>query len=1013
MAKKAKIARRAKRAEDLSIEQTDVVAIRDARSTWLRILDHITEKGIYAIILFVPLAFLPDTHWLFDLTRVGVLRMLTLMVLLAYLCGIAISKEWRIVKLPSLVLWPILVYLAAYAISTIWSIAPNLSLHSGEGRNFGLISLVNMIVLYFLVINVMTDRRQLMRCLTLLIVSGTAVALLGFYQFYGYHNSQGYGSGIKESHLQILLGVAICFAIAFFYLAVFYRRAGAVKRVWCAVVFAISLVLAFSLAFDLSQDTNAFDAPINAEGVEQPQDTSILYAQVYEDGEPTGIYTTNDYTWGQCSSDGASVARFDGVHQLAPMMAHRASSTFGNPDFLISFLFLIIPIAIAFVLRKKWLYLVPLFLLVVCFVMSLPYNEFGDYRVISIIILLPILVFIFVYHVASEFRVQRPFLFFGICLVIVSILAGGVIGSNVLDSRDKARDFAESHIGLGEDDDRTYLRDIAGRTLDSSKNWIIGSGPNTFRDTFTQHVTLEYSQQKPDRREDKVHNAFVESLVTTGLMGIGTYVVMLVCLVSHFILWLFRSGSKRRFVYIAMILVAVVVYIAQSLSIFHTVVPYTFFWIILAIGVGLTVVDDSPVRKNNLNISKLFSYGLVCILVVASVFGGYLVARPVVADHYSQKGLRAGNCGDIDAEVKWHKKAQEWNGYEIHYKLDYAYALLKQAAKAQQAGDMDTVEQNCTKVLETMTDAKNQEPDSAMVYFNRAQMMSGCGYSLDAVLQDVKQSIDLYPNGYLSYWFAAELFTEAGDLESAIIFDGFAFDIVPKYIGIMQSSLSQYIEALARFGSNYMALGAQYEENGDLEAAQEQYDKAILPHWYIAELLTAVGDVETAVLYDTVAFDIFPEFIPDKMEISMSEYVEALARFGRNLITLGMHYEGEGDLEVSQKQYDNAVAVLGQAVGLESGDPVITFFLGRAYEESGYMEAASAKYEEAVTLLQEAIESEPNDDELHYLLGAAYESLGELDKAEEEYKTALEINPDLQEAAMGLERILGKRTDGA
>lgn len=913
MAKKAKIARTARPAESVTTEEVYVQAIRDTRSTWLRILDHITEKGIYAIILFVPLAFLPDTHWLFDLTRVAILRMLTFIVLAAYLCRIAISREWRIVVPPRLVLWPILAYVAIYTVSTIFSISPNLSLFSGEGRNFGLISLLNMILLYFLVINVMTDRRRLMRCLKIMVASATLIALLGLYQFYGHSNPEGAGSGIKETHLKIVLGVAVCVAIAFFYLAVFYTKAAAEKRVWFAVVFAIALVMVFGLAFDLSKDTNAFGPS---------DDDSVFYGQIYAEDVPTGVYTNYDYTWDQCAGDGGlSVARLDGIHQMAPIMANRTSATFGNPDFLIPFLALIIPVLTAFILRRKWLYVAPLLVIGLCLSMSLPYSELADYWKLflgGVAILLVII---------AGMYVNKKYLLYYVLLFIIPVVA--IFGANLGDSRDKAWDFAENHIGLGEDDDRTYLRGIAGRTLDSSQNWIIGSGPNTFRDTFTEHVTLEYSQQKPDRREDKVHNAFVESLATTGLLGIGTYVVMLVSLAIYFALWLIRNRSERRFIYVSMILAAILVYILQSLSIFHTVVPYTFFWMIVAIGVGLTVVDGSSARNINLNISKMFSYGLVCVFLAVSVFGGYLAARPVVADHYYQKGLMVSNCGDIASEVKWYKKAHEWNGFEIHYNLDYAFSLLQEAAYSQ---DPDVINENCRQVLEVMNAGVKNEPDSAMIYFNRAQMLNGCGYEPDAVLADAFTTVEMYPNGYLGYWFIAELLTERGDLESAVVYDEAAFDIVPEYLGgIMKTGVSEYTEALVRLGRNQTALGIQYEEAGDSDGAQEQFE--------------------------------------------------------------------------------NAVNTLKHVTEMDPNDAGARFFLARAYEMAGQLEEAAVVYEDVVAALEELKKTQPNDDAVRYFLGAAYEGLGEFDKAEEEYKTALGINPNMQEAMKGLDRLQKKRAE--
>jgi tetratricopeptide (TPR) repeat protein len=901
MVRKEKVAKRAKRAEDL--RETEMPPAYDNRSMLVRILDHIAEKGIYALILLVPLAFLPETYWLFDVTRVTVLRVLTIIVLTAYLSGVVISRQWRIVRPPPLVLWPILAYLVFYTISTIFSIAPNLSLFSGEGRNFGLISLINMILLYLLVINIMTDRKKLMRCLVMFIASSSIVALLGMYQFYG---------RIEDTHLSIMLGLSCVAALVFFYLAVFRGKDNYEQRVWFSVFFSITFIVVICLLFDLTKESG------------------ILYSQI----EGTSSYTNQTRTYISCGPDLGSIGRYEGIHQLSSTMASRTSSTFGNPDFLISFLILPIPIALGYVLKRKWFYILPLLLLLLCLVLSIPYQELGNYWIIYFVIVFLIALFIAAVYIGRKFFVEHALIYVSVCLVILLVLTSSMFALNVYDAKDKGNAFLKDHVGLDPDDDRALLWGIALDTMDTSKVKVVGSGPNTFRDTFTQYVTLEYSQGKPDRREDKVHNAFIEALATTGWLGFISYSIMLISIVVYFMLWLLRNPGKRDFIFVSMILLAGLAYVLVSLTLFHTVIPYTFFWIVVAIGVGLTLVDNPRISTVNLNISKIFSLSLAAILLCIGFLGIFMAARPLVADHYFQEAQRASNCGNLAKAIPLYEKAHDWNDSEVHYHLDYAHALHTEAVYS---GDPVITGRNASMIIEILDDAVQQEPESAMMYYNRAQLMYALGFHPDAVIADdytiigdVYKSIDLYPNGYLSYWFLAEMETIRGNLEQAIAADEYAFRIVPEYLGGL-TPLSYYNESLSRLGRNYTALGALYEEDSDLEKAQELYEKAV-----------------------------------DSLE---------------------------------------------QVIGSDPSDVGVRFFLGRAYERANYIEKAQAEYEEVIITLEEAVESQPDDDAIHYFLGAAYEATGELDKAEQEYRVALEINPNLQEAIKGLERLEGMQTE--
>ena len=809
-------------------------------SPLLHIYDQIAAKGLYAILLLVPITFLPNTYWPFDIPKVTLIRILTIIVLCAYLSRTITSREWRIIRPP--LVWPVIIYVAFYALSSVFSICPDLSLHSGEGRNFGLFSLVNIIVLYFLVINIMTERHQLMNCLNMLVISSSIVSIMGIFQYYG-----------------------------------------------------IS------------------------------------------------------------------------VYVMSPTMAYRASSTFGNPDFLFSFLVLSLPVACAYVMEKRYFYLLPLGIITFALVLSAPplIGTIGD-LLLSLAILAILIVIV---YLPGKYRLRfclitTPLVAIVICLIVVS---------NVGSMRDTADDFITSHIG-GKDSDRTGLANIA---MDSFKDYpILGSGPNTFRNTFTKHAPLEYAQARPERREDKVHNSFVEALTTTGIIGLLSYLLVLGALAWHFLRWLWRHQGNREFAIIASILVGGILYIGQSILIFHTTTPYTFFWILMALGIGITTIDSPRIKRIPLRISRTFSSYIVIMLLGVSGFGIYPSLHPLIANiHYfeatklTNEAKQLQKFSPADANLKYqealnkYQSAINWFGSENHYRWSYSIALLQAAADSQ---DINVQKQNCSKIEDLTNESLEMEPESAMLYYNRGIFEFNCGASMEDVLEDINKSIEMYPTGYMIYQLRAELHTRQGNLEKAIADDEMSLLIKPGQI-----------DNLIRLGKNYITLGDQYNEDSNPDTIpEEQYQAAISTLKEASDLAIKANNIQQ------------------------------LFNLGRDFTALGDRYKWDNNAETDpQEPYQEAIGMFQKLAEINPNDATSYYSLGMTYEKAGSLEKAKESYTITAGMLEEYISANPDSVDGHFMLGFCYEGIDNLEKAKEEYQAVLDLDPDHQEAQEGLERL--------
>ncbi len=826
-------------------------ALPSSRPLPVRICEHISEKGIYAILLLVPLTFIGNAYWPFDIPKVTFLRILILIVLGGYIGKIIASREWRIVKPPALAWWPILIYVAMYAISTIFSISPDLSLQSGEGRNLGLVSLVAMILLYFLFMNIMTERKQLMRCLDFLLISSSFVALLGILQDYG-------------------------------------------------------------KSFEI----------------------------------------------------------------MSSMMGDRASATFGNPDFLLAMMILAVPVSYGLLIKERqWLKLILYFAASVlvgwCILLSMP-KLFGDNFSLLIAVFVPTLLLVIV-HIPRVFKErQQQILAYSFLGIIILITPSLLIAFNAGRVQDNFSGWEKRF--RGEDTDRYMLAEIA---LDSVSDYpVLGSGPNTFRNTFTQYATVEYARHAPERREDKVHNSYVEDLATTGWLGFLTCVAMQIALFGYLIRWLLRNRGKPAWVLVFWIFIAGVVYMAHTIFMFHTTTPYTFFWILMAIAISLTMLDNPRIKTLRWRMSDNISNLMLMVAGMLICLSIFIAVRPLIANAYyfeAERRMNPNNPPSAIAAIPKYEEAIRWNGSEVRYRWSYAIALLTET----QMMDKDAKEKQCAKIREVINEAIEREPESGMLYYNRGIFMAQCGASNEEVLADVSKCIDMYPTGYMARQFRAQLNTKMGNLEQAIEDYEMALAVKPE---TFQWAL--------QLGEIYILLGDKYsiDDNPDTNP-QEQYLKAV----------------------DTL-FEAKATYMANQAEKTLKEMIGITMKAQKEAAEDSIDEVRDAIENNDRKQLETALTGLEIAMEpfWETGfynDQTCQYFTAVAYDKAGLIEQATEEYEQAAIILQQFVKENPNNINSLYMLGFCYERTGNLEKAKEKYYAVLKINPAYQQAKDALARL--------
>ncbi|MFH1563242.1 MAG: tetratricopeptide repeat protein [Nitrospirota bacterium] len=144
--------------------------------------DRIIIGILFLMILTIALIF--DARITsFDLAKVTAMRVLTLIIIGIWLLKLTFTKKAQFIRTPLDI--PILAYLIINIATTITGVHPYMSLVGEYKRYDGLLSTFNYIILYYIAVNFLRERKYLKRTIIFITIAGVLSALVGILQSYG------------------------------------------------------------------------------------------------------------------------------------------------------------------------------------------------------------------------------------------------------------------------------------------------------------------------------------------------------------------------------------------------------------------------------------------------------------------------------------------------------------------------------------------------------------------------------------------------------------------------------------------------------------------------------------------------------------------------------------------------------------------------------------------------------------------------------------------------------------
>ena len=438
---------------------------------------------------------------------------------------------------------------------------------------------------------------------------------------------------------------------------------------------------------------------------------------------------------------------------------------------------------------------------------------------------------------------------------------------------------------------------------DSFKTIIVGYGPENFNVPFSKHFNPKfYEGSGSETLFDRAHNMFVEILVTMGIVGFLTYLLVFASL-----LWVARklwysSEDLRGRLTASTIIAGLGAYSIHNAFIFDTSANLVVFFIMA----GFVYYCDPDLKgvpsPGALSPRRLMNPLLGNVLVILAVLGMFVSAymtsvRPVEANYSFTRGYRAYWGGDLVRAIDKHKEAINYDTFGVYdYRHKYQQFLLENISRIQRDPEYsgpDAKTHISDLLLEGAEFVKNnfafKDDYLPYLYLARTYIVLGSGDPTspfnDLALEMVTKALEVSPTFIRSYYELAQVYINKNDLDRAIntfLDASKRNDKIPLtwwYLGMTyldNGNLQDGIAAVTRARE----LGYRFDSPDRYADAIRLYEKLVKLqpddatfNAALAEAYAHGGRIDDAVIYAKKAAKLNPAFEADARAV-----VESLGR---------------------------------------------------------------------------------------------------------------------------------------
>ena len=220
--------------------------------------------------------------------------------------------------------------------------------------------------------------------------------------------------------------------------------------------------------------------------------------------------------------------------------------------------------------------------------------------------------------------------------------------------------------------------------LDIFKHYpILGSGVETFAQIYYQFRPPEHNNTSEwDFLYNKAHNEYLNYLATTGLLGFGTYMIVILTFVIWVIIRIKNKESRIKLDSYSLILTALLAsyisYLIYNFFLFSVVILAIFFYLFPALAFVATE-SVKGFRVQGIGFSLIYKRPLYTkiakgIVIFSTVYLLYSIFQLWYADTLFNRGQNAQDLGNPGRAYNYLTAAVELNNSEPLFRSELAYS---------------------------------------------------------------------------------------------------------------------------------------------------------------------------------------------------------------------------------------------------------------------------------------------------------------------------------------------------
>lgn len=437
---------------------------------------------------------------------------------------------------------------------------------------------------------------------------------------------------------------------------------------------------------------------------------------------------------------------------------------------------------------------------------------------------------------------------------------------------------------------------------ESPQKMMLGWGPENFNVPFSKYFNPKFfNGPGSETLFDRAHNMFVEILVTTGLLGLITYLGIFFIIFKS--LWRLRDNSKFRVVSLGLMSMTVA-YMIHNAFIFDTSANLLVFFSIFGFMSFLCRADnDNPKHVGTKLVPTGVASLLFAVLLIVSFFIIYQTnIKTAKANRNTTRGIVAGWSGDFSGAVGYYNKATSYDvAGRYEYRNRFAQYLLDNSSE-KIINSPEAVEAFGHVIgLEEKNAVENPQDYLPELYLSRLNIILGKSdpkspYN-DEAMKHALKALSYSSTFVRTYYEIGQVYLNKKDYPNAILQFEKAIELNSKvgisywYLGAVEMQYGQVEKALAHmteaidYGysvteNDYLSLASTYIKRNDFLHLVRAYEGLVKINpknpQYLASLAVAyskVGRIDEAVVAARLAAQVDPSF-----ELDARRFVEQLGR---------------------------------------------------------------------------------------------------------------------------------------